>query len=456
MNSVFSMIGEMFGNVWRFLKGVGTKRRWVAVVVAIVIIGGIGFVTFGPQSGTDDETVPDDRRAVELISVVDFAEGSESSTSGAGSETVVRAETAGKITQVVPVGSRASAGTTIALFENAAQQAALLQAEGALEAAEASLEKTQGGPRSERIAVLETAVESAENSTVATLLSAYAAVDSAIRNSADEMFSNSETNAPRLNFVSSNAQRISQLENNRVLMSVILDRQSSISTALSTNSDLEVELNATESEVRDALAFIDTLIAAINEAIPTGSITSSDIAGYKTSVSSARTTLTTSLSSIASARGSLETAEKNLEEGLVGAEDADLAAAAAAVKQAQGSYDAALAAYRKTIVRTDVSGTIVSCSAEVGDVVSVGSDICRVKTVSAAPGSAFILPLASVKYTPAGAFVFIVNQDGSLEVIEVETGLVTAGGITVTGLLGDEFIVRDVRGLKAGELVNIK
>ena len=456
MNTVFSIIGKIFNSVWWFLKGLGTKRKWVSVVLAVVIIGGVGFVIFGPKASTDDETVPDERRVVELVPVADFAEGGEDQSGAAGSEAVIRAETAGKITQVVPVGTRVAAGTTIALFENAGQRAALLQAEGSLEAAQAALEKTQGGPRSERLAVLETALESAENSTVATLLSAYAAVDSAIRGSADQTFSNAEGGAPRLSFVSSNAQRITELENQRIGMSDILERQSDASLSLSTISDLQAELSATENEVREVRGFIDTLITALNEAIPTGNLTSADIAGYKTSATAARTALTTSLSSIASVRGSLETATKNLEEGVTGAEDTDLAAAAASVKQAQGSYDAALAAYQKTIVRASTSGTVSACSADLGDVVSVGSDICRIKTVSFASGSSFTLPLSSVKYTPAGAFVFVVNQDSSLEAVEVQTGLVTAGGIVVTGLLGDEHIVDDVRGLKAGEAIDIK
>lgn len=453
---MLSMIGKGFTAFWQFLKGIGTERKWIGVVVAIVIIGGLGFIIFGPESSTDDETIPDERRTVELVPVADFAEGGEGQLSAAGSETVVRAETAGKITQVVPVGTRVAAGSTIALFENAAQQASLLQTEGSLEAAQASLEKTQGGPRSERIAVLETAVESAENSAVATLLSAYAAVDSAVRSSADQTFSNADTGAPRLNFVSSNTERLTQLENERIVMTQILDRQSSASVTVSSNSDIASELTTTEDEVRDVLAFMDKLITALNEAIPTGNITSADIAAYKTSATTARTSLTTTLSSIASVRGSLETANKNLEEGLTGAEDTDLAAAAAAVKQAQGAYDAALAAYQKTIVRASASGTITACSAELGDVVSIGSDICRIKTVSFASGSSFGLPLSSVKYTPAGAFVFVVNQDGVLDAVEVETGLVTAQGIIVTGLFGDEFIVDDVRGLKTGEEVNVK
>jgi len=456
MNSIFSFFKKTFAEVVLFLKRLGTKHKWVTVVAVIIVVGIVGYAIFGPGASNDDGEIAEDVRTVTLIPAVTFAEGnSGNSTVTAGSETVIRAETSGKITEVRPVGSRVSAGATIAVFENAGQRAALLQAEGALESAEASLNKVRGGLRSEKIAVLETAVSSAQNSAVATLLSAYGIVDSAIRDTADQMFSNPESSTPKLNFSSSNNQRLTQLENERIALGKILDRQSSVSTKISSDSNIKTELSVTEDELRDVRAFIDTLIAALNEAIATGSVSEANIASYKSDATSARTALTGALSSIASARGSLETAEKNLEEGLTGAEDTELAGAAASVKQAQGSYDAALASYQKTIVRTSASGTIVSCSAAVGDVISVGNDVCRVKTVSGVSADSYTLPLSSVKYTPAGAFVFVVNENGILETIEVQTGLVSAGGIVVTGLFGDEYIVQDVRGLKAGEKVSI-
>jgi len=456
MMKVFSVISSGFKAFWMFLKGLGTKQKWIAVVAAIVIVGGVGYVTFGPKSATDDITIDDNIRTVELIPAASYGQGTSNSASTAGVETVIRAETSGKIIQVLPAGTRVSSGATVAQFENAGQRASLLQAEGALEAANASLDKTKGGLRSEKIATLETAVESSKNSAIATLLSTFGTVDSAVRDTADQMISNAESATPKLNFSSSNSGRRTEIENLRVSLSSVLNRESSSSSSLSATSNLEAELTTTEAEVRQVRTFIDTLIAALNEAIPTGGISEATITSYKASATGARTALTGALSSIASARGSLETAQNNLEEGLTGAEDSDLAAAAASVKQAQGAYNAALAAYQKTVVRTTASGTVLSCNAAPGDVLSVGSDVCRIKTAGAAAGDTYTLPLSSVKYTPAGAFVFVVNENGTLEAIEVETGLVTANGIVVTGLFGDEHVVQDVRGLKAGEIVHIQ
>lgn len=453
---ILSFLSVIFSRSVRFLKGLGTRRKWVAAVVGILLIGGVGYIFFGPKTVRDDAPIEEKDASVELIAISDYAQGSRNSTRVAGSESVVRAETSGKIVRVLPVGTRVSSGTIIAQFENASQRATLLQAEGSLDAARASLEKTQGGPRSEKIAVLEASFESAQSSAVTTLLSAYSSVDTAVRDTADQMFSNPESASPSLSFTSSNQQRRIDAENQRVLLGEVLSRQSQASLNISNSSNFESELASTESEVRQARIFIDTLISALNEAIATNGVSESQIATYKTTATAARTSLTTSLSSIASARASLETAKQNLDEGLTGAENTDLAAASASVKQAQGSYDAALATYEKTIVRAPSSGTIVSCSASVGDVISVGNDVCRVRSaVPASLGDVFVLPLSSVKYTPTGAFVFVVTGDETLEALPVTTGLVVADGITTTGLLGDEFIVKDVRGLKAGEVVQI-
>jgi len=458
LRSLISFPRTILGIVIR-IPAHAKKHPRISIAVVVVILALLSGIIFfgGEEKNTEDSTGENQLSSVELIPVALFGEGAANSANNTtGSEIVARAETAGKIIRVLPEGTRVSTGTVLAEFENASQRASLLQAEGSLEAAEAALEKTKGGPRSEKLAVLEAAFASAQSGAVNTLLSSYASVDSAVRDTADQMFSNPESGTPQLSFSSSNSQRRIKIENTRVTLGGVLERQKDSSESISTNSNLESEFATTENEVREARAFIDELIGALNEAITTGDVSSADISAYKTAATTARTALTTALSSIASARASLETTKQNLDEGLSGAESTDVAAAQATVKQAQGTYDAALAAYQKSIVRSGASGTVISCNAQVGDVLSVGSDVCRIKTSGVSDDTTFFLPLSSVKYTPAGAFVFVVSENGTLDAIEITTGLVTANGIIVTGLFGDEYVVKDVRGLKSGETVHIQ
>jgi multidrug resistance efflux pump len=341
----------------------------------------------------------------------------------------------------------------IAEIENASQRAALLQAEGALEAARAAERKTTGGLRSEQISIRETGLESAKRGAVTALLSAYAAIDSAVDDTADQLFSGVELGTPDLIFFSTNNQREVELERIRRVLASTLTRTASVSQTITVADDLEAEMARTEEEVRAARSFIDTLVAALNDAIPSSDFSVDTILAYKASVGAERTALTSALSSIALARASLATAKKTLEEGEGFSQETDLAGASAAVKQAQGAYASALAAYQKTVVRSSLTGSVLSCSVKMGDIVSFGADVCRIAGTPTASSSSFDLPLSAVKYTPLGAFVFVLEQTNRVRALEVETGLVTAGGILVTGLTGEEFIVRDVRGLVDGEEV---
>ncbi len=426
------------------------KTQTIAFVVLVSVLG----IAFLSKTGPDSEPSAPALRAVELVAVAEFSRAGPAPASDSEEKTfVVRAETSGKVTRVAASGVAISAGSVIAEIENAAQRAALLQAEGALEAARAAEKKTTGGLRPEQISIRETGLESAKNSAVTALLSAYAAIDSAVDDTADQLFSGIETGAPDLIFFSTNKQRETELERTRSALNATLARIAVISKTIRADDALEAEIARAEEEVRTARSFIDTLLAALNDGIPSNGFSSETILSYKASVGSERTTLTAALSSLTSARAALATAKKTLEEGEDYSQETDLSAASAAVKQAQGAYASALAAYQKTIIRAGGKGTVLSCSAAVGDILSFGADVCRIKGSGAIGTISFDLPLSAVKYTPLGAFVFVIDDTSRVRAIEVETGLVTARGILVTGLTGEEKIVRDVRGLVDGEEV---
>lgn len=71
--------------------------------------------------------------------------------------------------------------------------------------------------------------------------------------------------------------------------------------------------------------------------------------------------------------------------------------------------------------------------------------------------SLLLLPLTSVKLSSTKSEVFVVDAGQVLQSIEVETGSVLANTIEITTTLGpDLLIVKDVRGLKAGQVVDIR
>ncbi len=419
-----------------------------------VILVAILFIS-GRETKTEALEIP--RKNVTLIDVFSYAGTSaESSEKPATQNVVVRAETGGRVTKTSLPDARVTRGGIIAEIENSAQRATLLQAEGVLESARANSDKTKGGLRQEQISLLESGVSGAQHGAVNALLAAYATMDSSIKETADQLFTDWQSgNIFFFKVTTTNSQRKNTLEQLRPELSVILARQASQAQTISTNADLEKELTLTEGEVRKARTFADELLAALGDAIPTEGVSQGDIASYRTQVTAVRVSLTSTLNALAGARTALETATQNLAQGQSHVQDTDLAGASGALKQAEGAYAAAFSAYNKTIIRAPVSGIISSCGATVGDVITIGSDVCRITTTEQENGVDYKLPLSSVRYTPMGTYVATVSEEGFIVFIPVDVGLVTGTHVSVTGLLGTERIVLDVRGLKDGESATV-
>jgi multidrug efflux pump subunit AcrA (membrane-fusion protein) len=436
------------------------KRLWhthprYVVVVAVLIAIGVVALLFVRGGNAPTEIVAQPHR-VSLIAAASYAQkGSTKGTSASTHESVLRAEVGGMVTQVAPVGSRVSAGQVVAQLDNDAQRAALLQYEGALDSAKASQQKVLEGTRTEQRVILQSTFDAAKKSAVSSLLSAYSSVDSAVRDAADQVFNSPSTGTPTLVFNTTNSNRESYLINTRVSLGPVLSRQKTASGEISVASDLTAEFARTQEDVRLAYQLIDTLVASLNDAIPTIEVTAAEISAYKADAIAARTSLTTALSSLTTAQNNLVDAQKKLEQSDNGAQGVDISSAAASVKQSQGAYASAVAAYDKTLIRARTAGTVVRCSAKVGDVIGVGDDVCRVTSSGSDLGTSFALPLSAVKYTPVGAYVFVLDE-GAVRAVPVESGLVTAERVVVYGLSGDEMIVQDIRGIKEGDVVTVE
>lgn len=362
-----------------------SPKTYGVITLIVLAIGSLVWAFSGDEA---ENNIAAGKRQVTVASVSELMGGgaslSTTATIQSVSEAKITTEMGGRIVRVqASLGSRVGAGQVLAEIENASQRAAVLQAEGVYEAAKASLRKIQGGTREQQLAVLQTANESAKSSAVSTLLSAYAGVDSAVNDMADQMFTGIELGSIQFTVETSNQQREADLESRRGALIPVLNRQSSASKTISTSSDLEGELDKTEKEVRDTRTFVDVLLAALADAIPTDDVSASDIASYKASATASRTALTSLLSSISTARSGIETAAKNLEQGVEGAVSEDVAATQASVKQAQGAYNGALAALEKTIIRTPISGTLNHFTVKLGDTVSAQQQVAIVSNNNA-------------------------------------------------------------------------
>lgn len=67
------------------------------------------------------------------------------------------------------------------------------------------------------------------------------------------------------------------------------------------------------------------------------------------------------------------------------------------------------------------------------------------------------VPLSAVKITPRGSYVFTLSASSTLQSVTVETGTLLGEEVQiVSGLIPEMSIVKDVRGLKEGEVVEVK
>lgn len=489
--------------------------KWYLLGAAAVILVGGG--VFWSLSGSDAATVAEDTKPqVKVGRVADLQGGNSLSVVAeirSVNEAKISAESGGRVTRVAAsLGDFVTAGKILAEVENGSQRAALLQAEGALEAAKAAVPNT------------ENSLDAAKGAAVNTLLSAYASIESAVHDTIDDTYSNPESNGRKFLVLTSDSQAKLTLENDRGQLSTIVAREGA-QAGISKNADLATELAKTESELRAVRAFLDTLIKALNAGIPAPEMSQAMITGHIAAATAARTSVTSSLSAITAAQSSLEIASNN------SGDSGGLSASGASLKQAQGAYNAALAALEKTIIRSPISGSLNNFTIKLGDFlapsqqvavvsnngaleaiayvteedksrVAVGQKVAldggiagtitkvapaldpvtrrievriglpanatkaltngqsvRVELAegaSAAPTSGpLAIPITALKIEANRTIVFVV-ENGRLAAKEITIGKLSGGSVQVSeGLSADTEIVADARGLKDGEEVTV-
>lgn len=335
--------------------------KWylLAAIAAILVTTSILSSLWG------EETVEttNDLRNVRVATVADIMAGGATLSTTAEvrsvSEATISPESGGRIVRVnASLGQRVAAGHILAEIENASQRAAVLQAEGALDAAKAAA----GGSR---------------GSALTTVLSAYGAIDSAINDAAGQIYTDPENSQSAFRVSTRDTQALAEMNRLRPQVEAIFHREEALATTLSDSSDLTNELATLEQDLRNVRAYLDVVLKVLNAGVVRDDVSSATISGYVASVTAARTSVTASLSAVISARTSLDA------QGTVSASQAS-------VKQAQGAYNAALANLEKTIIRTPISGTLNHFTVKLGDTVSPQQQVAIVSNNGALEAVAYV------------------------------------------------------------------
>lgn len=416
-----------------------TKVVTLLIVLAIVLVALTS--SFMGENETTEEVVRETATA-RTVSLYTISETNGTAVRTAdGNAFIVRAESGGRVERIAKVGDTVARGAVVAQVENSAQRAAVLQAQGAYEAALAAANQSTVGQDS-----AERAYEEALTQAVNAYKSAFSTADDVLRNTVDQVFSQPDSMTPGLKIDSRGDA--TKINNARVDLERRFDLWRAGVGSVSSNDALTL-LETAEANVSALSTLVVTLTAYVNDDDRTESTS------LRTDFATARGTLTGVLTSLSGARSALIGAESAKEQAEIAGGDSDTSLAQAQVKQALGVLESARAALNKTAIKTPVAGTVTAVSISVGDIINVGSDVVFVASdATAETGNTITVPLTAVKFTPTKAFVFTV-EDGTLVAHEVKTGLVTTNSITISGAEGVTDIVLDVRGLKEGDTVTL-
>lgn len=276
-------------------------------------------------------------------------------------EASITTERAGRITSVsATLGGNVQAGQVIATIENAAEQAAVLQAQGAYEAAlaNASVSEVSTAQAANQLEAAETAAKNAIQNT-------YTSVSNAYFTTIDKLYVN-PTSPLTYPYFSNNNR--SFLSNERIAFQDILPAWQQRAVTINNRAELDQLLRDSISYTERTRAIVDSFLQSLqNRDSETfnGTPVSSLIAEF----SQVRNTLDGNIQALRSAETTIRNAEQALAQAEIASASDTVSISGAQVKQALGSLRAAQANLAKTLLRSPIAGTVNSLSVSVGDFV---------------------------------------------------------------------------------------
>ena len=273
------------------MKGMKTK---VIVGIVLLVLGILIWRYKSSSSASEAEVVKADR-AITVSSVATLSQISTPlpllGTVSSKSEADVRAESSGRLVAVYKkLGDYVRAGEVIAEFDNSAERASVVQAQGAYDAAKAG----QGiAAITTNIAEIntgssDTSLANAKTQALNTIKTVYVTLDDAVRTKTDGQFSNPQTREAKFIVSVSDAKLVIALEAEHQNIESLLASRERHNRTLTESDDLVLELNTLESEANMVKTYLDDLSLALNHAIADGSASQATIEGYKTSTGLAR------------------------------------------------------------------------------------------------------------------------------------------------------------------------
>lgn len=361
---------SMFVRGWSYL----VHSKVLLVLIVLVLAGG-GYVLFGEKAPVYQFVNVARGGITEVVSVTGNTTPTE--------EVSLGFENSGTIGRVyAAVGDTVPVGRLLAELNVNDLAAQLRQAEADVSVQRAKLEGLKAGARTEDIAASQAALEKAQQdlanmyaseSDIAT--DAFAKANDAVRTQLHTLFSNAETQSPKLVFDTSNSQAVTDIGVKRVAASTALNTwQTSFLSGTPSSTDARTVLASELSSlalIRDLLNSVSmALDGAINLDVVTLTTDKVAVAAALSEVNAATKNLNTIAQSIASQKLTVAQLAAQLALKKAGGAPEDIAAQQAQVEKAQANVASVQAKLANSRLIAPIAGVITAFNAKVGQLAS--------------------------------------------------------------------------------------
>lgn len=282
------------------------------------------------------------------------------------------------------VGDRVNKGDVLVLLDTSELLALLAQAKANLSYESAKLAELKRGARAEDILVSQARVESArtalldaERGVFDKLHIAYTASDDAVHNTADQFFKNARTNFPELTLEVNDSKLAIELESTRVAIEVMLKKWEADVPEWESSANIDTALALSDENLAKVKAFIDRLAFAVNNLTAGSSASQTTIDSWKLAVSTARTSINSTITNThaasekyRTAKRSLEVAQEELSLKQVGPTAEAIDAQNAKIAGVEATLENYAAQIAKMTLRAPISGIITTQDAKLGQTVT--------------------------------------------------------------------------------------
>lgn len=332
-----------------------------AVFLAALVLGvGVASALVGDEAA---ESANEQLPLVTLATLAELANGSADlpliGIVESTGEANIQTEQGGTVTSVrYALGDFTPAGAIIATLENRSEQAAVAQAQAALQSAEASYAQT--------VASISRSTGTTREEAVREYRNAFITASDAVENKTEPFFTNDRTAYPNYLLPTGDSK---DFEADRAQISERLRVWERVLERDVDADNIFPHLAQAIDDLRFIEDFLNRLASEANRQMVTGS--SFDVTdAERSALAGARTSVTTQLSGLITTRNNLRAVAEGGAGG-TGEQEAQIRAAEASVAQARANLDAARASLEQTIVRAPIAGYINALPLKAGQ--SVGA-----------------------------------------------------------------------------------